>query len=112
MFPNLTDEVVEYKIGEFVYAPVPGKYLFLFKTLEDALNRVRGLICGTWNFALFKCEAVGVCEKPNTKFFREILVDIPDGTVYAYGVKLIEEVTFNKINPEIDFFHKKYVLNK
>jgi len=73
---------VQYKLGEYVYA-ANGTFLFIFNDLEKAkqAKKING-----WIGDIYECEAEGVqIDRPE---FLKNFGTTPDGTVFAYGVKL------------------------
>lgn len=75
---------VQYKIGQFVYAPVQGTYLFVFDSKESALKFKKGSDV----HRIYECEVEGLCDNPTNHSNEEW----PQGTKFAYGVKLTKLV--------------------
>ena len=91
----------EYRIGEFIYDE-SGKFLCAFDSLVNAkffasdykyLYRIR----------IYECECVGINDSsinPITNYYKGYH-NWPEGTVHAYGVKLINLVyCYNQVIPD------------
>ena len=77
-----------YKENEYVYAP-SGKPFFIFKDLESAKQYTIKLGSG---FVVYECECVGVEEE----FPLNLDIVLPQGTIFAYGVKLTKKIVQEK----------------
>ena len=84
-------ESIQYKVGEYVY-PKSGTYLFVFDTLEKAKSFAKN------SHVIYECECECVCQK-TPEFFKGR--SVPTGTVYAYGVKLIDLAEKPKYTPVV-----------
>lgn len=83
------DRSVDYKLNEYVYAPLPGTYLFVFNYIENVNKFIKKF--DVKDCRVFHCECEGVQEfayKPSWM----TSASVPEGTVFAYGVKLLEEI--------------------
>lgn len=84
----ISADIVEYKLNEWVYPKSIGTFLFLFTSIEAAKRAIKYY---NWsNTTIFKCEAEGICQKPRFIYGEKDI--LPDGTIFAYGVRLIEEI--------------------
>ena len=60
----------------------------------DTLDHAKSFAdnCG-FNKRIFECECVGVCDKDNVGgFYKAYVSRLPDGTLFAHGVKLLSEI--------------------
>lgn len=92
---NITSAVgnANYKIGEFTYGE-NGDFLFIFDTLQHAEDFIKSKIACKADKAVFECECIGVADKDNVNgFYTKYVSDLPDGTMFAYGVKLLKNLT-------------------
>lgn len=83
---------VQYTTEKFV-SSVPGHYLFVFDTLENA----RKFISNAKNHKIYECEVQGVVDiKTISQFLASCHLDsskLPIGTVLVTSVKLIKEIS-------------------
>lgn len=84
-----SNEIVKYKINEWVFSPVPGKFLFVFNNLNDAKDFAIIPDC-----KIYECEVNGFNIGPQQKL--DFYLQPPNGTVQVYGVKLIKEIENEK----------------
>lgn len=94
--PRGATHSIDYKLNEYVYPKIPGTYLMIFDSLENAKEMIRNN--GGTGF-IFECEVEGICQNPSQ--FR-LNCNPPVGTCYAYGVKLTKEVV--EWQPKIYYF--------
>lgn len=101
---------VEYKVGEFVYPEKMGSYLFIFDTIEAALSFATTQCEGGHLLYVYRCEAEGIEIKPDNPQMSGCAP--PTGTVFAYGVKLLElckTVTPINQNPVVKYGDIVYI---
>ena len=80
---------VLYNLNQWVYSDRPGKFLFVFDGLDKAINFAKCID----NTTIYECEVEGLEYNPEFAYGpnREKKT-WPDGTAFAYGVKLIREI--------------------
>ena len=84
---------VQYKLNEFVYPTKSGTYLMVFDDLERARYFIRGGV--TWD--VYECECESVCKNTPLVHANQ---SWPDGTVFAYGVKLVKKINDIEFIPD------------
>ena len=87
-------DTTRYVAGEWVFSP-KGSFLFVFQTLEQAKNYLRTYRTNSPDMLhIFECEVTGIDTNNAFKFKHSI----PDGTIFAYGVKITREVIEKKFD--------------
>lgn len=84
------DNVVEYKLGSFVFPKTPGHYLSVFKDYQSAFSFYAAYCPEYDKYKIYECEVEGICENPD--FYTSVFQgNKKEGAVFVYGVKLIKE---------------------